>query len=655
MGEGLENGDFDIVNTVSFEGEHSLDIPPVAATVAAGRFKIAVVGGPWEDPPIWTFGKPCLARLRTMIKNSSGEVIDDLSTRFGFREMWVEGNKVMLNGLSIKTGAFSLEEKSTFDWKDRGLARERLRKAMRMGAQFLTGSSEPVLPDICDELGLPIDFRVAKIDLTEKEVGSDKLWIDSARDIEGLVRRLRNHPSICAWRLGGESSEFHKKKKVASTELMNRFAGLADSVDAADGTRIIDSDNALDMWGRLEVFSIPSPVEGNALVAPTTFLPLSRLWRAPANEFEIGDLVPSGQTKSIDEPQNGLLIPWGVKPIFVGEYGRLSLHNPPFGLIEIGGETVFSGLWGTMNAFNEGRRLFIQGDRDAETSLTTICDSSLWDMRKACPSCEITPITPAFAWFGGTDFLLNVNIHHDVPEMEEVDLSWGVVVDGKTNECGSISIPLYQYQLKRYNAALRIPPVLKATKAELFFALVRKNGSILAESRWPGLAVPKKRLSFAEDSKVALFDPLGETKSDFAEAGLDLNLTPLSEIALKNMDILIVGKDCAGNDSFKKHAHLIKEFLAKGGRLLMLQQKTSPPVELTGTPLVPVNGVVRSRCFIRMASHPISEKIDDALLKWWFPNSSSTISPYQKPSSGAARTIIDTADGKFGLEYSTLI
>ena len=65
------------------------------AETAAGKFEAS-----WKDPVPWgppPYGQPKLYFLRTELLRQ-GKVVDRVFTRFGFREVWIEGRDVLLNG-----------------------------------------------------------------------------------------------------------------------------------------------------------------------------------------------------------------------------------------------------------------------------------------------------------------------------------------------------------------------------------------------------------------------------------------------------------------------------------------------------------------------------------------------------------------------------
>ena len=70
--------------------------------VAWGNDKV-FLSAAWSDPVLWgtpPYGEPKLYTLRVELLDGE-KVVDRLFTRFGFREVWIEGRDVLLNGKKL--------------------------------------------------------------------------------------------------------------------------------------------------------------------------------------------------------------------------------------------------------------------------------------------------------------------------------------------------------------------------------------------------------------------------------------------------------------------------------------------------------------------------------------------------------------------------
>ena len=64
---------------------------PLEVSIPAGQTVDVTLRQPWANPPLWSHVDPHLLTLRTTLDSG-----DQLRTRFGFREFWVEGDKFYL-------------------------------------------------------------------------------------------------------------------------------------------------------------------------------------------------------------------------------------------------------------------------------------------------------------------------------------------------------------------------------------------------------------------------------------------------------------------------------------------------------------------------------------------------------------------------------
>jgi hypothetical protein len=88
-------------NEVLLSGRVVLRLPTRQVTARGARDRRVAVTAPWADPVLWgppPWGQPVLYTLKTTLRGEQGQVLDELRTRFGFREFWTEGPRFVLNG-----------------------------------------------------------------------------------------------------------------------------------------------------------------------------------------------------------------------------------------------------------------------------------------------------------------------------------------------------------------------------------------------------------------------------------------------------------------------------------------------------------------------------------------------------------------------------
>jgi hypothetical protein len=80
--------------------ERALPLPDRELDIGADKAEVVEIVQPWRSPQLWGFapyGAPVLYTLRATLTGESLSS-DTVTTRFGFREFWTEGNKFLFNG-----------------------------------------------------------------------------------------------------------------------------------------------------------------------------------------------------------------------------------------------------------------------------------------------------------------------------------------------------------------------------------------------------------------------------------------------------------------------------------------------------------------------------------------------------------------------------
>ncbi len=174
------------------------------------------------NPQLWSTEKPQLYRVRSQLTGHGGG--DGLSTTFGIRTLEFDPNTgFSLNGVPMKLKGVCVHQ----DGGSVGVAipaqvwERRLHALRSLGVNAIRTSHNPPAPeflDLCDQMG----FLVMDEAFDEYTPGKNK-WIVgwtigvpghfgysehfedwSVRDIQDIVLRDRNHPSIIMWSIGNE-------------------------------------------------------------------------------------------------------------------------------------------------------------------------------------------------------------------------------------------------------------------------------------------------------------------------------------------------------------------------------------------------------------------------------------------------------------------
>jgi len=169
----------------------------------------ATLAGAWSNPTFWgpaPYGQPKLYTLKTQLLQN-GVVVDAAYTQFGFREVWVSGTDVFLNGQKLwPVGNFFLPLSSIRYINDRREEAFIFWTAEQSGSNILQSHwDDPgdTWLQLADEMGMLVvgsyfcDGR-PQIQSTIDSVSGWSDWeVSTATD---WVLARRNHPSIIMWR-----------------------------------------------------------------------------------------------------------------------------------------------------------------------------------------------------------------------------------------------------------------------------------------------------------------------------------------------------------------------------------------------------------------------------------------------------------------------
>lgn len=197
---------------------------------------------------LWSPETPRLYNLECRLQSSDGLLSDQVSTHFGVRSIEYSAQKgLLLNGQPLKLNGGCLHHDNgplgAAAYRDAEWRKARLMKEAGFNAVRCSHNppSEAFL-DACDHLGLLVideSFDGWRSSKTPHDYSTlfDQWW---TKDIESMVLRDRNHPSVFCWSIGNEIIERKTPEAV-----LTAYA-LAGYVHKLDPTRPVTS--ALAAW-----------------------------------------------------------------------------------------------------------------------------------------------------------------------------------------------------------------------------------------------------------------------------------------------------------------------------------------------------------------------------------------------------------------------
>ena len=167
-----------------------------------------------KNPELWSVENPNLYKAVTSIKYNN-TLCDDYTTTFGIRTFYFDIAKgFFLNGKNMKIhGVCDHHDLGCLGAAINKRAIERQLEILKsMGCDGIRTSHNPPAPellDLCDKMGFVVmdeAFDMWKMGKTKYDYSLDwDKW--HKRDLEDMVLRDRNHPSVIMWSIGNEIRE----------------------------------------------------------------------------------------------------------------------------------------------------------------------------------------------------------------------------------------------------------------------------------------------------------------------------------------------------------------------------------------------------------------------------------------------------------------
>lgn len=202
-----------------------------------------------DKPLLWTPGTPDLYQAQITIRQGN-KTIDITNNTFGIRSIkFSAGNGFQLNGKTIKiNGGCAHHDNGCLGAAAYDRAEERRVELLKSaGFNAVRTSHNPpseAFLNACDKLGLMVIDESFDGWREQKNKYDYSLYFNEwcQRDLEAMVRRDRNHPSIIMWSIGNEIIE-RKKPEAVETATM-----LANCVHKLDPSRPVTS--AMTTWDK---------------------------------------------------------------------------------------------------------------------------------------------------------------------------------------------------------------------------------------------------------------------------------------------------------------------------------------------------------------------------------------------------------------------
>ncbi|MBM3475702.1 MAG: hypothetical protein FJX75_20750 [Armatimonadetes bacterium] len=620
----------DLAADIADRGGPAKTLPPARVSLAAGETKEVLLKAGWPDAHLWSLDDPHLYRLITSV-TEEGKTLDRLGTRFGFRELWTDGPRFVLNGVPLKLFATSGWGMETWDAAYAHIAR--MKRAGTRCMRLHTQPWQPHILDVADELGMLIVDEAAVYCYQQAYAVKDKrFWMNYADHVRALARRDRNHPSLAMYSLENEILLCGGDAGAWETQL----GRLADIVRETDPTRLITCEADLDPAGKMDVIGLHYP-----------------------REYWSGFTLYPGKCWWMNEPVPYLGREWKWKrdkPLYIGEFdGGFMAWYPQYQAFWLGDEAYTSrGRFSLDWPSSRARRELIKMEVDAYryygvAGLNPWFDADEVDVfgPQAYAPVAVSFVQRAHSFYSGQEILRCVIAHNDSLEPLRVTRSWGLTGPGAKPQSGSDAFRLPVCSATEVCVTgLRAPDVKQPTAVTLEVEL-KQGARVVAQARQVFSIFPRPA-AFAAPAGVYVYGSMGKATVP-ARSLTDLAAAPADAKAV----IIGAGALKAGEAPW---APKLAEFVAKGGTVLCLEQTEYPtdwlpvPVELDAKHSTTV-------AFVRAQGHPALAHVTDGDLRYAFTIHGSLL----KPARGNFRPLIDAGgirasiDDMNGLSWAPLL
>lgn len=623
-----------------------LDLGQQDVELASGQTAPVEFTKPWANPVLWGPASPQLYTVSIeTVDAATGESLDVLKERFGFRESWIDGNKVFLNGARVRLKGCTCQGGGIF----------------QSDVQIQRTVNDP---DFSDEAGFMSSCGLAGVGNTPSKHNAERdvFWEFARSNAAAGARLYQRHPSIIAWDLSNEWLSFLGYGSGNVELAARQMESMTDAVGKVDPTRWTFYNGDEDLHGLHNVFSTHymmeaaqgSPTAGFSLRGHSSYFPDGAFFRPLDQEFKDGQEVVVSQYR-------GLTYRYGSKVLMDTEnLWKVGGYMPPGPSKFIGEEDVLDG------AFDSTRGPIVwmwKQNLDAHRDLGVSSVSSYGPRRREYSlQCFIMP-DYTHHFFGGTQVSRAYSLHNDFLVPAKFSFQWKLLdAQGKVLDQVKDDRQMDSGDLQRGRMAVKLPNVDARTTLTLKLTLLAEGKMVYEEERdlevWPNTPIAADA---KPTRKLVLYDPRGATAKALAQTGVAFDrinfLTPPAGQA--GATALVIGEG-AIDSATQADQERLSAYVQAGGRVLVLAQTPTNSADLNrALGDLPVSTTLETRewssmPFVRTPQHPALKGITSWDLHFWSPDHVSARGAYSKPASGPAVALIDSGCDK-GLEWVELM
>jgi len=620
-------------NAVFLKSEKVKELPQQQITLKPGEAKVVELSQEWVRPKMWWPDNPVLYRLRSILE-ADGEEIDSTDTRFGFRELWVDGYFCRLNGRRVNLYAAAISPSSF----TRKAALEAYTRAKRANCTVvhLRGQPAPsVWYDVADEVGMMLVWESALWrGGNSYKLAADDFWRNARRHVEAQVKFHINRPSVVVWNVENELLLSSAGRDKSAAE---KLAELGEHVKDLDPSRPLMYGGDGDVGGVADIINLHRPL-------------------GYPSRTDYPDAAYRLEEKMKPEPRTTDTFEWKRnKPLYIGRFLEMPSLRPDWYTLFFGNTAYQFPRKYRILGQAMARRYQIEAFRDSEVCGICACDPLPTEDDEFYQAVKESFDPAVFFirerdhnFYGGERISRTVSIYNDKFPKSEMRIDWKLEAGEASSASSSDFATLERGEMGRVRAEFTLPEAAVLTPAGLVFKLFREGRPIRAGIQGC-LVHPRRTLVTPAGCRLGLYDPAGKTAKFLKRQGVSFVEVSDARSVPEGTDLLVVGCFAFGGNAASRAASDLVQFVRKGGRAVVLEQNEYP-AELLGLEL---EARPSSICFPRAPCHPILRGLKKADLRFWRRKHRLFSHGIKKPDQGNFRTIID-AGGPGGLARAAL-
>jgi len=358
------------------------------------------------DPKLWSAEKPNLYRVDIVQRNGSADELA-FSTPVGIREVKIEGPLLYINGKRVFLKGVNRHDTSPVN--GRAVTVDEMLRDITLFKQnninTLRTSHYPNdarMMAMCDYFGIYVCDEADLEDHANQSISDRKSWIPAFVDrIDRMVLRDRNHPAVIFWSLGNEAGDG------------SNFAACYAAAKALD--------------------SRPVHYEGTRMGTDIGGHKYSDFY----SKMYPGQAWMHANTSGLD------------KPLFICEYAHamgnaMGNYREYWDAIESSDATIGGGVWDWVDQAIYDPQLLKQGIKRITTGYDypgphqgNFCSNGVVDPERH-ETAKLAEIKAVHQWVkfdsittDGNKFTLHLRNAYDFTNLNEFDLRWTILVDGR--------------------------------------------------------------------------------------------------------------------------------------------------------------------------------------------------------------------------------